>query len=434
MKYYSTSQPDIKVSMHEAVTSCVPQAGGLYMPEYLPLIPGAFVHNASEMSLREIAYAMTNVFMGSDISSATIKTVVDHALSFPTPLVKVDDGVYVLELFHGPTNVFKDIGARFLAGFFESLNPHDGTQLNVLVSTNGHTGLAVADAFAGKADIKVFILYPQASVARREAIRMKSAGDNIFPIEIGGNIDDCKAMIHAAFADNALREQVLITAANSANIARLMPQVALFFYGMGQLERVGVNPDETDIAVPSGNLGLLTSGLIAKRIGLQCDKLIAACNANNAFDRYLHTGSFEPAPTVSTYARLMDMSAPSNLPRLLALADGSLERLKDDVLSATVSDERIARTVKSLYDRTGYVADPHTAVALAALDERSDRSRPALVMATADPSRSPEAMKSILGLDFSKQSRPHDSGRQTVKIDRLPPTYPAFKKYLLSHQ
>lgn len=420
--------------MHEAVTSSVPQAGGLYMPEYLPPIPGAFVHNASEMSLREIAYAMTNVFMGSDIGSAVIKEVVDHALSFPVPLVKIDDKVYVLELFHGPTNVFKDIGSRFLAGFFDSLNPRDGTQLNVLVSTNGNTGLAVANAFAGRSDIKVFILYPQGAVARREAIKMKSVGDNIFPIEIGGGIDDCKAIIRSAFADKALRERVLITAANSSNIARLMPQVALFFYGMGQLEKMGVKPCDVDVAVPSGNLGLLTSGLIAKRIGLQCNRLIAACNANNAFDRILRTGQFESQPTIGTFARLMDMSTPSNLPRLLALAGGNIDDLRRDVLSSTTSDDLIAKTIRSVYDKTGYIADPHTAVALASLDFREECSCPALVMATADPKRSPDVMKAIMGMDYEPKSKLQHLPYNTSKLDRLPPTYPAFKKYLLSHQ
>lgn len=434
MKYYSTSQPDIKISMHEAVTSSVPQAGGLYMPEYLPQIPGAFVHNASEMSLKEIAYAMTNVFMGSDIDSATIKAVVDYALSFSTPLVKLDENVYVMELFHGPTNVFKDIGARFLARFFDSLNPHDGTQLNVLVSTNGNTGMAVANAFAGRSDIKVFLLYPQGAVARREAIKMKSIGDKIFPIEIRGGIDDCKAIIHSAFADRSLREEVLITTANSSNIARLMPQVALFFYGLGQLEKIGVKPGDVDVAVPSGNLGLLTSGLIAKRIGLQCSKLIAACNANNAFDRFLRTGHFSPQPTVTTYARLMDMSTPTNLSRLLALADGDIGVLKRDIFSATINDSLISETIRGVYEKSGYVADPHTAVALASLDFRADVSCPALVMATADPARSPEVMKSILGLDYERKSKAQSVPHNAFKLDRLPPTYPAFKKYLLSHQ
>ncbi|MDE6367876.1 MAG: threonine synthase, partial [Muribaculaceae bacterium] len=330
MKYYSTSKPDIKVSMHEAVTSCIPQTGGLYMPEALPMVPGAFIHNTSDMTLQEIAYAMTDVFMGSDISSATIKKVVDDALSFDTPIVRLSDGLYVLELFHGPTNVFKDIGSRFLAGFFNSLNPHDGTKLNVLVTTAGNTGMAVAKAFAGKADMNVFILFPHGSVSRDDIAKMKSAGTNIHTLEIGGTIDDCRAIVSSAFSDKSLRENVLLTTANSTNFARLMPQVALFFYGVGHLANEGVKPAEVDIAVPSGNLGMLTSGLMAKRIGLQCNKLIAACNANNAFDRFVKTGELIPMSTVTTYARLMDMSSPSNLPRLLALSDGSLENLRSD--------------------------------------------------------------------------------------------------------
>lgn len=435
MKYYSTSQPDVKVSMREAVTACVPQRGGLYMPDSLPRVPAAFVHNSGNMGLREIAYATTNVFMGSDISSAAIKAVVDNALSFDIPLVNIGDGLYVLELFHGPTNVFKDIGARFLSGFFESLNPHDGTKLNVLVSTTGNTGLAVADAFGGKEDINVFILFPHGVVSRADAIRMKAAGDNICPIEIGGTIDNCKAIVAAAFADAELREKMLITTANSTNFARLMPQVALFFYGLGRLERQGLKASETDVAVPSGNLGMLTSGLMAKRIGLQCNRLIAGCNANNSFDRFVRTGDFHHESTIATYARLMDMSSPSNMPRLMALCGGSLDQLRSDITSATVNDDQIIKTIRETFDKTGYIADPHTAVAIAALDSRVDKSRPALVMSTASPSKSPEVMKLALGENYVDNGSATDiQSLNNTRIDKLAPTYPAFKKYLLSHQ
>lgn len=434
MKYYSTSMPDIKVSMHEAVTSCIPQTGGLYMPEALPRVPGAFIHNTSDMSLREIAYAMTNVFMGSDISSATIKKVIDDALSFETPIVKLSDGLYVLELFHGPTKVFKDIGSRFLAGFFNSLNPHDGTKLNVLVTTTGNTGMAVAKAFAGKADINVFILFPHGAVSRVDVPKMKSAGPNIHTLEIGGTIDDCRAIVASTFSDKSLRENVLITTANSTNFARLMPQVALFFYGVGHLANEGLKPADIDIAVPSGNLGMLTSGLMAKRIGLQCNKLIAACNANNAFVSYIKTGKYAPAATVTTYARLMDMSSPSNLPRLMALSNGSLESLRADIVSATITDSQIADTIRTVYENTGYVADSHTAVAIASLESRSDKAKPALIMATAHPSKSAALMNDILGSDYDSPRQSQAAVSQLSRPDRLPPTYPAFKKYLLSHQ
>lgn len=434
MKYYSTSMPDFKVSMHEAVISCIPQTGGLYMPEALPRVPSAFIHNTCDMSLREIAYAMTNVFMGSDISSATIKKVIDDALSFETPIVKLADGLYVLELFHGPTNVFKDIGSRFLAGFFNSLNPHDGTKLNVLVTTAGNTGMAVAKAFAGKEDINVFILCPHGTVSRDDSARMKTAGPNIHTIEIGGTIDDCKSIVASAFSDKSLRENVLLTTANSTNFARLMPQVALFFYGVGHLANEGIKPSDIDIAVPSGNLGMLTSGLMAKRIGLQCNKLVAACNANNTFDRFVKTGEYAPASTVTTYSRHMDMSSPSNLPRLLALSNGNLEDLRSDIVSATVTDTQIGDIIRTVYKKNGYVADPHTAMAIASLDFRADRTKPALVMATAHPAKYPEVMKAVLGSDYESPRQSPLALSQLARPDRLPPTYPAFKKYLLSHQ
>lgn len=434
MKYYSTLKPDDRVSMREAVTSCVTRDGGLYMPDHLPQVPAAFINNTSDMSLREIAYVMTDVFMGGDIDSATIKKVVDGALSFPTPMVRLTDSLYVLELFHGPSRVFKDIGAQFLADFFETLNPRDGTRLNVLVTTTGNTGASVARAFGGKDDINVFILYPHGSVSREDAAFMKASGANIFPLEVAGTIDDCRAMVASAFADRTLRDQILLTSANSTNFARLMPQVALFFYAIGRMAGHGIRPDAVDVAVPCGNLGLLTSGLLARHIGLRCHRLLAGCNANNAFDRFMTTGQIEPTKTVASFARMMDQSSPSNLPRLMALCGGDIDRLRREIAECTVDDALIARTIRDVYETTGYVADPHTAVAIASLSMRDDDTRPAVVMSTAHPDKSAEVMKAVLGSDYKPDAQKHQSMQVNFRHERLSPSYPALKKYLLSKQ
>lgn len=430
MIYYSTENPIERVTMREAVVSCVPRSGGLYMPASLPRVPHAFLQNMGDMSLREIAYATTNVFLGEDVDSATIKRVVDTSLSFDTPMIDVGDNLYILELFHGPTRVFKDIGARFMAELFSSMNPHDGTRLNVLVATNGNTGLAVAEAFAGKKDINVFILYPQHAVNRLTALTLGSRGDNIYAVEVAGTIDDCKSIVSAAFADKTLREDVLLSSANSTNFARLMPQVALFFYAIGRLKDKGLKPTDITVSVPSGNLGMLASGLMAKRIGLECGRLIAACNANNAFDRYLNTGVLEVHPTAITKAPLMDMASPSNLPRLRALCPGGLEELRNDIGSANVDDDLIEATMARISDDYSYLIDPHTAVGVAALNDIVGKDIPRLVMATAHPDKNDfkdnvrVARDKVQSKALASWSRPY----------RLPPTYPAFKKYLLSKQ
>ncbi len=430
MIYYSTENPDERVTMREAVVSCVPRSGGLYMPASLPRVPYAFIQNMGDMSLREIAYATTNVFLGEDVDSATIKHVVDTSLSFDTPMVEVGDNLHVLELFHGPTKVFKDIGARFMAELFSSMNPHDGTRLNVLVATNGNTGLAVAEAFAGKEDINVFILYPQHALNRQAAADLATRGDNIYAVEIGGTIDDCKTIVSMAFADKELREKVLLSSANSTNFARLMPQVALFFYAIGRLKAKGLKTKDLIISVPSGNLGMLASGLMAKRIGLECGRLIAACNSNNALDRYLRSGVFDPRPTITTKARLMDMASPSNLPRLMALTPGGLDELRRDIGSATIDDSLIESTIAQVRNSYGYLVDPHTAVGIAALNETIGSDLPGLVMATAHPDKNDITEDVKL-----PQDKNHHKGlSSTRRPDRLPPTYPAFKKYLLSKQ
>lgn len=433
MEYYSTKQPDFTVSMREAVTACVPQAGGLYMPSALPSIPKAFIHNMTDMSLREIAYATTNVFLGEDLDSSEIKSVIDKSLSFETPLIEIGHDIYALELFHGPTKVFKDFGSRFLAGLFSSLRRDAGEKLNLLVATTGNTGMAIARAFAGRDDTNVFILFPHGAMSRRDSSLIARSGDNIHAIEVAGSIDDCKSMIAEAFADCRLRDGLVLSSANSTNFARLMPQVALFFYAVGRLRALGVSTGDVDLAVPSGNLGMLASGLMARRIGLECGSLIGACNSNNAFDRYLKTGVFVPHATIKTYATLMDMASPSNLPRLMALSNNNLDLLRRDVRSATIGDDMIAATIRSVYDTTGYVADPHTAVGIAALSLRVNSRRPGLVFATAHPSRSSAVLSSILGKDVVPPGDDNDI-RSAAHPDRLPPTYPAFRKYLLSNQ
>lgn len=434
MKYYSTKNQSVPVGLRDAVIDCVSSDGGLYMPEELPLIPRAFINNMPDMSLQEIAYVTTNMFLGADMDSATLKAIVDGSMNFDVPLVRISENRYVLELFHGPTMAFKDFGAGFMSRLVQAFNRHDGTKLNVLVATTGNTGAAVASGFSNSEDVNVFILYPHNKVGHDLANRMSDVGSNVHAIEVGGSIDDCKSMVAAAFADPALRKKLLLTSANSVNFARLMPQIALFFHAFARLKSLGESPADADIALPSGNLSMLTSGLLAKRAGLDCGHLIAACNSNNAFDVFLKSGELLPRPTVSTLARFMDMSSPSNLPRIMDLCDGSIDKLRQDVGSATVVDGLIENTMRETLASTGYVADPHTAVGLAALDMRQQPERKGIVFATAHPAKSAIEVERVTGRKIERQQAASDNPHKKNHAARLSATYPALRKYLLSNQ
>lgn len=386
------------------------------------------------MSLQEIAYVTTNMFLGADVDSATLKEIVDGSMNFEVPLIKISDNRYVLELFHGPTMAFKDFGAGFMSRLVQAFNRHDGTKLNVLVATTGNTGAAVASGFSDSEDVNVFILYPHNRIAKDITAQMVGVGSNVHAVEVGGSIDDCKAMVASAFADTTLRNKVLLTSANSVNFARLIPQIALFFHAFARLKSKGEDPSEIDIALPSGNLSMLTSGLLAKRAGLECGRLIAACNSNNAFDVFLKSGNLTPHPTVSTMARFMDMSSPSNLPRLMALCGGSIDRLRQDVGSATVVDAMIERTMCETLASTGYLADPHTAVGLAVLDLRKQPQRKGLVFATAHPMKSADIVEKVIGRTLTQRHDDFNNIHKRNIAAKLPATYPALRKYILSNQ
>jgi len=434
MKYYSTKRQSRPVGLRDAVIDCIPPDGGLYMPESLPVIPRAFINNMADMSLQEIAYVTANMFLGDDVDSATLKDIVDGAMTYNAPLVKIAPKRYVLELFHGPTMAFKDFGVGFMSRLVQVFNRHDETKLNVLVATTGNTGSAVANGFSDADDVNVFILYPRLRGCKEAPVGFTATGKNIHTIEIGGSIDDCKSIVASAFADQSLRGKVLLTSANSVNFARLMPQIALFFYAEARLTAMGEDPLKTDFSLPSGNLSILTSGLLAKRAGLDCDRLIAACNANNTFDIFMRTGVLAKRTTVGTLARYMDMSMPSNLPRIMELCGGDIQKLRAEVSSATVPDNTIETVIRSTKDASGYIADPHTAVGLAALDFRRDANKSGIVFATADPQKSQSCIERICGLQPGKALKSENTSSRQGKTTKIAATYPAFRKYLLSNQ
>ena len=429
MRYYSTNRRSQPVGLRDAVIECMASDGGLYLPERLPCFPHAFIDNMAAKSLREIAYVVTDMFMAGDVASETLKTIVDETLSFDVPFKEIAPGRYALELFHGPTMAFKDIGVRFMARLLSSMDKKNGVTLKVFVATSGNTGAAVASGFSDIDNIEVYILYPKGGLSAMAEKQIASAADNIVPIEVAGNIDQCRNMVSTVLSDVKMREHFLMTSANSLNIARLMPQVSLFYYAVSRLIAAGINPSEVDFAIPSGNLSLVTAGAMAALSGLKTGRLIAACNANNATDRYLRASDMSRHPIIRTIAPCMDTVFPSNLPRLQALFADDIDRLRSVIDSVTIGDEMIkASMLKALGE--GYLTDPHTSVGLSALDCRVDRQRPGLVFATAHPAKSADTIYSITSQKV-ETARLLKSFHPRRVPEKMAPTFPALRKFLL---
>ena len=317
MKYYSTNRKSEEVSLKDAVVRGLAPDRGLYMPENIPTIPAPFFKHIGDMSLQDIAYVVADQLFGEDIESSELKTIVSDTLNFDIPLVKVDDNRYALELFHGPTLAFKDVGARFMArilGHYNKLENNGGETVNVLVATSGDTGSAVANGFLNVPGIKVFVLYPKGKVSAIQEAQFTTLGSNITALEVSGTFDDCQALVKSAFMDAELNKAMKLTSANSINVARFLPQMFYYFYAYAQLLKSGNKQSDVVVAVPSGNFGNICAGLIAKRMGLPISRFIAANNKNDVFYNYLLSGTYNPKASVSTIANAWMLAIRQTLP------------------------------------------------------------------------------------------------------------------------
>ena len=369
MKYYSTNQQAPIASLQEAVVKGLAADKGLFMPENIKELPQSFYDNIENLTFQEMAYQVADAFFGEDVPAETLKQIVYDTLSFDVPLVHVNDNIYSLELFHGPTLAFKDVGGRFMArllGYFIRKEGKD--KVNVLVATSGDTGSAVANGFLGVEGIHVYVLYPKGKVSEIQEKQFTTLGQNITAIEIDGTFDDCQALVKSAFMDKELNEHLQLTSANSINVARFLPQAFYYFYAYAQLKKTG-KADEAVICVPSGNFGNITAGLFAKRMGLPIKRFIAANNRNDIFYQYLQTGEYNPRPSVATIANAMDVGDPSNFARVLALYNNSHTAISSEISGTTYTNEQIADTMKQVYQKTGYLLDPHGACGYRALQE-----------------------------------------------------------------
>ncbi len=435
MKYRSTAGTSPEVTLEEAVVKGLAPDRGLYMPERIPALPESFFKRLPEMTLPEMAAEVAQALFGEDVDPAMLKALTEDAMNFPIPLVKVRDNVWSLELFHGPTLAFKDVGARFMARLLGYFNRGNKDRLvNVLVATSGDTGSAVANGFLGVEGVRVFVLYPKGKVSPIQESQFTTLGRNIEAIEIDGTFDDCQALVKQAFLDPELNGKMMLTSANSINVARFLPQMFYYFYAVAQLMAAGVKTDEIVVCVPSGNFGNITAGLIAKRMGLPVKRFIAANNANDIFFEYLNTGEYRPRPSVQTIANAMDVGDPSNFARVLDLYGHSHDAIAAEISGCTYSDKEIAETVKATLEKDGYQLDPHGAVAFRALEEQLKPGETGIFLETAHPAKFKETVEGITGKEVEIPERLAAFMKGEKKSVEMAPDFNTFKQFLLSHK
>jgi len=432
MNYYSTNKKSPLASLQEAVTKGLAPDKGLYMPEKIKRLPDAFFKKIKDKSFQEIASLVAKAFFGEDIDAGTLQSIVYDTLNFETPVVKVKDNIYSLELFHGPTLAFKDVGARFMARLLGYFIKKQGIKekINVLVATSGDTGSAVANGFLGVEGIDVFVLYPKGKVSAIQECQFTTLGQNITALEIDGTFDDCQALVKAAFSDRELNEKLRLTSANSINVARFLPQAFYYFNAYAQLCRIGIK-ENIVICVPSGNFGNLTAGLIAHKMGLPVKRFIAANNKNDIFLQYLNTGVYSPKPSVQTLANAMDVGAPSNFARILDLYNHNHTTITQLISGYTCLDDMIRQTVKICYDETGYLLDPHGACGYRALSENLQSGETGVFLETAHPAKFKDTIESIIQTPIEIPERLQAFMKGQKQSVALGKDFQAFKDYLM---
>lgn len=433
MKYYSTNHNSPDVSLAEAVVKGLAPDRGLYMPERIERLPREFFDNIDEMSFHEIACRVARAFFGEDIPGEDLDAIVCDTLSFPTPVVEVEPGIYSLELFHGPTLAFKDVGARFMARLLQYFikRGDDRRNVHVLVATSGDTGSAVANGFLGVDGINVHVLYPKGKVSPIQECQFTTLGRNITAIEVDGVFDDCQRLVKSAFLDSELNERLLLTSANSINVARFLPQAFYYFNAYAQLKKAGM-ADNLVVCVPSGNFGNITAGLIAHRMGLPIKRFIAANNANDVFFKYLQDGKYEPRPSVATIANAMDVGDPSNFARILDLYGNDHDRITSLISGTTYSDGLIAKTMEECFKDTGYILDPHGAVGYRALKQSLRPGETGVFLETAHPAKFKDTVEAHIGCEVEIPSRLADFMKGEKQSVAMTSDFADFRSYLMT--
>ncbi|QIR98668.1 threonine synthase [Vibrio diabolicus] len=422
MKLYNIKENDEQVSFGQAVRQGLGRNQGLFFPSELPKFEDVDALLAEDFVSRSTK--ILSAFIGDELAEEQVNALVDAAFQFPAPINQVKDGVYALELFHGPTLAFKDFGGRFMAQSLAAVS--DGGKITILTATSGDTGAAVAHAFYGMEDINVVILYPKGKISPLQEKLFCTLGKNIHTVAIDGDFDSCQALVKQAFDDSALREEIGLNSANSINISRLMAQICYYFEAAAQMSKQ--ERENLVVSVPSGNFGNLTAGLLAKALGLPIKRFIAATNANDTVPRYLETGKWEPKPTVATTSNAMDVSQPNNWPRIEELCrvkEWGLETLG----KGAVSDEQSAQSVKDLYS-LGYLCEPHGAIAYRVLEEQLQDGETGLFLCTAHPAKFKEVVDDILESDIDLPAPLAKHAAMELLSEELDADFDALKQVL----
>ena len=450
MQYYSTNGKAPLADLNKAVVKGLAEDRGLYMPEVIHKLPKAFLDDMPKMRFQDIAFNVASAFFGDDVDLDALQDLVYDTLQFDCPVVKVKDNIYSLELFHGPTLAFKDVGARFMARLLQYFLRQGSSvcgcgtatysTVNVLVATSGDTGSAVANGFLGVEGIHVYVLYPKGKVSPIQECQFTTLGKNITAIEVDGVFDDCQALVKSAFMDEELNKHMMLTSANSINVARFLPQAFYYFNAVAQLIAQGHKPEDIVICVPSGNFGNICAALFGHQMGMPVKRFIAANNANDIFYNYLQTGQYNPKPSKQTLANAMDVGDPSNFARIINLysQNGKLSPEKTHkvitslISGATFSDEQIKETMRKCYKETGYILDPHGACGYQALEESLQPGEIGVFCETAHPAKFKEKVDDILGIDVEIPERLAAFMKGEKQSVPMTKNFEDFKKFLLA--
>ncbi|GAA4411053.1 threonine synthase [Nibrella viscosa] len=431
MRFYSTNNPDVTVSAEEALFHSMPADNGLYMPAVVPYRNASFVDHIAEGSLADIAFEISRLYFGDTVPDHALADLVQQAFPFDTPVYELEKArKYVLELFHGPSLAFKDVGARYMAAFMSYFSQKTDKEINILVATSGDTGGAVAMGFHNVEGVRVSILYPKNRVSDLQEKQLTTLGGNIQAFEVDGSFDDCQAIVKTAFLDEELNKVLSLSSANSINIFRLIPQSFYYFRAYGQLKQVGT---PIVFSTPSGNFGNLSAGVLAQRMGLPIRKFVAATNLNNVVPNFLVSGLYEPKESVSTISNAMDVGNPSNFVRLCHLYGNDLDTIKQNIDGYFYTDDETKMAMQQIYQQYSYMACPHTAVGIKGLEHylENDGQACGVALATAHPSKFKPLVESVLGRPVDVPERLARLAERTKQAVAIPANFFAFKESLL---
>ena len=431
MLYYSTNKQSPLANFKEATICGQAPDKGLYFPESLPKLPAGFIENISDYSKEEIAFTVIQPFTGNTIPADILKKIAADAINFDFPLIKIKDDIFSLELFHGPTLAFKDVGARFMSRCLGYFVQDIKKQVTVLVATSGDTGGAVASGFYNVEGVNVVILYPSGKVSSVQELQLTTFGNNIKAIEIEGDFDDCQQLVKQAFSDEKLNNQLFLTSANSINVARWLPQQFYYFYAYQQWTDKN-NPPV--ICVPSGNFGNICAGLLAYLSGLPVKHFVAAVNANDSVFKYLQTGNYQIQQAISTLSNAMDVGNPSNFIRILELFKHEYSQVKNAISSYSITDAQTKETLKNVFSQYNYLLDPHGAVAFAAIENYLQKYpfEKGIILETAHPVKFYDAVESIIGQPVERPESIQAILLKKKESVKMLPDYKVFKEFLLS--